>query len=131
LVLFRLFNPENSFLFASQEHAYPPNYDFFFAPKNHLRGNALPILEAKKPRRLNKMSEKIEPTEKFKQGLVSAALFVRKVKGKTGTFDSKSVVLQKSYKNDKGNWVNNSLTLFAKDDIDNAIRVLTQMKEVL
>ncbi len=71
----------------------------------------------------------MQPTEKFRAGLVSAAIFEREVKGPNGPFKSQSVALQTSYKKD-GEFVNNSLTI-VKGNLANAIKVLTQAHEKL
>ncbi len=71
----------------------------------------------------------MQPIEKFRAGLVSAAIFEREIQGQNGPFKSQSIVLQTSYKKD-GEFVNNSLTI-VKKNLDNTIRVLIQAQEKL
>ncbi|KKM96277.1 hypothetical protein LCGC14_1179690, partial [marine sediment metagenome] len=42
----------------------------------------------------------MQPKEKFRAGLVSAAIFEREVEGPKGPFKSQSIALQTSYKKD-------------------------------
>ncbi len=69
----------------------------------------------------------MQPKEKFRAGLVSAAVFERDVEGPNGPFKSQSIALQTSYKKD-GEFVNNSLTIVT-GNLDNAIKVLTQARD--
>ena len=71
----------------------------------------------------------MQPIEKFRAGLVSAAVFEREAKGPDGPFKSQSIALQTSYKKD-GEFVNNSLTIVMKN-LDNAIKVLTQARDAI
>ena len=71
----------------------------------------------------------MQPIEKFRAGLVSAAIFEREVEGKNGPFKSHSIALQTSYKKD-GEFVNNNLTIVEKN-LTNAIEVLTKAREKL
>jgi len=69
----------------------------------------------------------MQPTEKFRAGLVSAAIFEREVEGPNGTFKSQSIALQTSYKKD-GEFVNKNLTIIS-GNLDNAIKVLTEARD--
>ena len=71
----------------------------------------------------------MQPIEKFRAGLVSAAIFEREVEGPLGPFKSQSIALQVSYKKDD-EFVNNNLTI-VKGNLANAIKVLTQAHEKL
>lgn len=72
----------------------------------------------------------MQPSEKFRQGLVSAAVFEREQQGPNGEFMSRSVALQIGYKNKEGDFVNNSLTV-VKGNIDNVIAVLQDAKAAI
>ena len=71
----------------------------------------------------------MQPTEKFRAGLVSAAIFERDAEGPNGPFKSQSIALQTSYKKD-GEFVNNSLTI-VKGNLSNAIKVLTEARDAI
>ena len=68
------------------------------------------------------MSQK--PIYKKQEGCVSAAVFDREQKMEDGkSFTSYSVALQVSYKNKKGEWIRNSLTI-VKSDLKKVLEVL-------
>ena len=71
----------------------------------------------------------MQPKEKFRAGLVSAAIFERDAEGPNGSFKSQSIALQTSYKKD-GKFVNNSLTI-VKGNLANTIQVLTEAQKSL
>ncbi len=71
----------------------------------------------------------MQPIEKFRAGLVSAAVFEREAEGPTGPFKSHSIALQTSYKKD-GKFVNNSLTI-VKGNLDNTIKVLSEARDAI
>ena len=72
-------------------------------------------------------NEKIKPIQKVREGQIKASVFLNIREGKTGKFESKSVVLQKSYTDANGQWINKDLSLFAKD-VPKVIKVLKELE---
>lgn len=61
------------------------------------------------------------PVLKKRNGAFSVAVFEEKKQGKSGEYTSRSVVLQKSYKNQNGEWQRQTINLFDNNVADVAL----------
>jgi len=77
--------------------------------------------------KINKMENKMEktkPTENFREGNVTAAIFEQTFESKNGTYINKNVQLQIGYKKkDSDEWKNSKISI-AQRDLEKAINVL-------
>lgn len=70
-----------------------------------------------------------QPEKRFKVGGITASVFANEVTGENGTGILKSVVLQRAYKDKKGNFQH--ATSFKVNDIPKAILALSKAYEYL
>lgn len=70
-----------------------------------------------------------QPEKRFKVGACTASVFANEIAGKEGKATIKSVSLQRTYKDKKGNFQNT--TSFGANDIPKAILALSKAYEYL
>lgn len=72
-----------------------------------------------------KLPDKKQPEDKYKAGGMSVSTWLNEAKKDNKTFTFKTLTLQRSYKDAKGDWQNPSLSLRITD-VPKAILVLTE-----
>ncbi len=70
-----------------------------------------------------------QPEKRFKSGAITASVFANEVKRNNGTAIMKSVVLQRTYKDNDGNWQHTNS--FGINDIPKAKLVLSKAFEYM
>ena len=71
------------------------------------------------------------PVLKKRNGAFSVAVFEEKKQGKSGEYTSRSVVLQKSYKNQNGEWQRQTINLFDNNVADVALLLQATAMELM